>query len=132
MKFLNKNNWFIGLILNIITLGLFSCFLGKILDCYDKDEWYYKWQYWVFGTICLVFPVFIMLIIFIIEMNCKVACKLKVIGNEIYNVPYYWIICFIIPIVGWTLFIIMYIYVITWPFIKIAHKKGEEYLKKDN
>lgn len=126
MDLLKKENWWLCLFLNIITFGVFYLALAKFLDCYEKDAWYTKWQYWVFGTICCIFPVFIMLVIFVIEMNCKVATKLKVPGGEIYNTPYTWILCFIIPVLGWTLLIIMNIYIFLWPIAKLARGYGEK------
>ena len=99
------------------------------MDCYDKDAWYSKWQYWFFGVLCLIFPVFIMLMVFVIQMNCKVATKLNVPGDKIYNTPYTWIICFIVPVIGWALFIVMLIYVFVWPHVKLAQGEGEQYIK---
>lgn len=117
---INKKLWFLYMILNIITLGIFSCYLAKKLNCYSSDAWYSNSKYWIFGTICLIFPVFIMAIIFIIETNVLVAKKLNVPGSEIYNLPYTWIGCFIVPILGWSLFIIMLIYVYIWQAVKIG------------
>ena len=51
-----------------------------------------------------------MLIILIIQMTVEVAKKLKVDGSDIYGNPYVWISLLIIPVVGWVLFIVMYIY----------------------
>ena len=126
MDLLNKKNWWICLILNVITFGLFYLALAHFLDCYDKDAWYTKKSYWICGTLCLIFPVLIMLMIFIIQMNCKVADKLKVPGSEIYNIPYYWILCFIVPIIGWALLLVMYIYVFIYPHIKLAQGNGKK------
>ena len=129
MDLLKKENWGICLFLNLITGGIFYFVIAYFIKCYNKDAWYKKWQYWVFGTLCLVFPVFIMLMIFMIQINCQVASKLNVPGEKIYNTPYTWIILFIIPVLGWTLLIIMSIYVFIWPNIKLAQGEGEKYLK---
>lgn len=126
MDLLKKENWWLCLFLNIITFGVFYLALAKFLDCYENDAWYTKWQYWVFGSLCLIFPAFIMLVIFVIEMNCKVAAKLEVPGSEIYNTPYTWVLCFIVPVLGWTLLIIMNIYIFLWPIAKLAHGYGEK------
>lgn len=125
MNLLKKENWWLCLLLNMITFGLFYFVLASKLDCYDDDAWYSKWPYWIFGTLCLVFPVFIMLSIFNIQMTCSVANKLNVPGDKIYNTPYTWIICFIIPVIGWILLIIMFLYVYIWPVIKLAQGNGE-------
>ena len=122
---IKKENWWFYLLLNVVTFGLFYLVLAKSLNCFNKDAWYMKWQYWVFGSLCLIFPVFLMLMVFVIQMNCAVAAKLNVSGSNIYNAPYSWIICFIVPVFGWTLLIIMYLYVFIFPIIKIAGGRNE-------
>lgn len=121
---LKKKNWFIILLLNILTLGLFNFVLAFKLDLYDEEAWYNKWQYWFCASICLIFPVFIMFIVFLVEMTIKVANKLKVDGDSIYSSPYSWILCVIIPIVGWALLFTMFIYLLV--FIPISIKDGKE------
>ena len=62
---LKKRYFWIYLILNVITLGLFTFYIAYKLDLYDKDAWYHRWYYWVFrfytwyfsGT-CYVFGFF--------------------------------------------------------------------------
>lgn len=107
------------LILNIITLGLFTLFIAKKLNLYEKDAWYTNWYYWVLGTILGIFPALIMLLILSIKMGTKISEKLNIPGKEIYSLPYPWIICLIIPILGWTIFIILYIYVHTFYTFKL-------------
>ena len=34
---------------------------GKL---YDKNAWYHKWYYWFLGGICLIFPIFVMFLVF--------------------------------------------------------------------
>ena len=128
MGLLRKENWFVNLFLVVISEGIYYFVLAKFLDCYNKDAWYTKWQYWVFGTLCLIFPVFVMLIIFSIQMNCSVAVKLNVPGEKIYNTPYTWIICFIVPVIGWILLIVMLLYIFFWPIVKLAQNEGEKYI----
>jgi hypothetical protein len=119
MKLLKKNNFWIYLLLNIITFGVFNLYIANKLKLKDEDTWYSKWQYWFFGTICLIFPVIIMFIVYVVQMNCKVCSKLKVSGSNIYNTPYSWILFMIVPIIGWILLITMYLYVIIMPSIKV-------------
>lgn len=119
MKLLKKNNFWIYLILNVITCGIFNLYIARKLNLKKDDEWYSKWQYWFFGTVCLIFPVFLMFIVYVVQMNCKVCNKLKVSGSNIYNIPYSWILFIIIPIVGWALLITMCLYVIIMPSIKV-------------
>lgn len=129
MDFLKKNNWWLCLILSIITFGLFYIFLAKFMKLYDKDAWYMNKWYWIIGGLCLIFPIFIMLIVFGIQMNCKVANKLKVSGCNIYNTPYTWILFIIIPVVGWVLLIVMLLYIIVLPSVRIYQGYGEKFIK---
>lgn len=124
---LKKKNWFIILLLNIITLGLFNFVLAFKLNLYDEEAWYNKWQYWFCASLCLIFPVFIMFIVFLIQITVKVALKLKVDGADIYNSPYSWILCVIIPIVGWSLLFTMFIYLLVFISVVIKDGKGDIY-----
>lgn len=107
---LKKENWFICFIMMIFTFGGYIFIPASQLNLFQKDKWYSNYKYWLFGTLALIFPVFIMLIVLVIEMTVEVAKKLKVDGSDIYTNPYIWIGLLIIPVVGWILFIVMYIY----------------------
>lgn len=128
MELLKKENWIVNLILLLLTQGLYIFVLAYNLKCYSKDAWYTKWPYWVFGGLCLFFPLLIMLEVFMIQMECSVAKKLNVPGEKIYNTPYTWILCMIVPIIGWTLLIVMAIYVYIWPIVMLKKGEGEKYL----
>ncbi len=129
MNLLRKENWLVCLILSILSQGIFPIVLGYFMKVFDKKAWYTKWQYWVFGTLCLFFPVLVMLYVFVIQITCKVALELKTPGKEIYYNPYVWILCLIIPVIGWILLIVMYLYVLIWPSVMIKRGNGEEFLK---
>lgn len=122
---LNGINWSNILLILIIIPVFFIFSLANKLKIYDKNAWYNKWQYWTFGTICLIFPVFILGLVFYIQILTKVAKKLEVPGSEIYSLPYSWILCIVIPVVGWILLIVMYIYLITWTILKTNGGKYE-------
>lgn len=113
-----KRPW-LCLILNIITGGFFTFYIAYKLDIYDKKAWYYNWYYWVLAFFFGIIPGFIMLAVFNIYISCLVCKKLNVPGREIYMYPYPWIICLIVPFLGWTLFILLYIYVHTWYIFKM-------------
>lgn len=129
MNILKRDNWWIWLLLLFFSGGTSILVLGALLDVYDKEAWYAKWQYWVIGLILFIFPVFIMLTIFEIEILCKVAARLSVDGKEIYLSPYIWIVLFIIPIFGWILLLVMFIYLNIMYIIELKRGSGEKYIK---
>lgn len=129
MNLLRKENWLVCLILSLLSQGLFAIVLGYFMNLFDKNAWYAKWQYWVFGALCLIFPVFIMLYVFLVQISCSVASKLDVPGKEVYNNPYTWIICLIVPVIGWVFLIVMLIYITIWPNVMIKKGNGEAFLK---
>lgn len=130
MNLLKKRNWFICLLLNTLTFGIFNLVLAGFLNLYSKDVWYKKWQYWFFGGLCLIFPIFILLIVFIVQMICDVADALNVPGSGLYNCPYTWIVCIIVPVVGWILLLVMLIYIMVWSIVMLYQGEGEKYLLK--
>lgn len=129
MSFLKKKNWWQYLLANIITQGLFVVVIAYYLNIFKEDRWYKNLTYWILGGICLFVPALVMMLIFLIQTTCETAAKLNVPGKEIYNTPYSWILCIIIPVVGWTLFIVMYIYISIWTVVMLAKGEGEKYLK---
>lgn len=129
MDFLKRNNWWLCLIISLLTCGLFYIVLAKFMKLYDKDAWYMNKWYWILGGICLIFPIIIMLMVFAVQMNAKVAMNLKVSGSKIYNNPYIWITCIIIPIMGWIVLLIMWLYLLILPNIKLADGYGEKFIK---
>ncbi len=128
MKLLKRENWWIWLLLLISGNGTSNIVLGALLDAYDKDAWYAKWQNWVLGLVCFIFPFFIMLSIFIIQITCLSAAKLDVPGKEIYLSPYIWLILLIVPVIGWILFVTLLIYVTIWPLVMLYRGEGEKYI----
>lgn len=129
MVFLKKQNWVLSLILTILSEGLFSVVLAYFLGIFKEDAWYKKWQYWVIPTLFLFFPVFIVLMVFLVQISCQVAKKLNVPGASIYASAYSWILCMVIPFVGWSLLLVMLVYIFIWPIVMIYKGEGEEYVK---
>ena len=119
---LKKENWFIYFIMMIFTFGGYIIIPASQLRLFQKDKWYSNYKYWLFGALALFLPVFIMLVVLVIEMTTEVALKLKVDGSDIYGNPYVWISLLIVPVVGWVLFLVMYIYLHFYIVINI--KKG--------
>ena len=64
MKTLKKDVWPIYLILNVLTLGLFTFYIAYKLDLYDKEAWYSRWYYWVLGFVLGIIPGLVMLLVF--------------------------------------------------------------------
>jgi len=129
MSFLKKENWGLYLLLNLITQGVFTFVIAYYLDIYEGEKWYKDWRYWTFGVICALFPALVMAMVFIIQSTCEVAAKLNVPGKEIYNTPYSWILCIIIPVVGWALLLVMYFYINIWTIVMLAKGEGQKYIK---
>ena len=125
MKTLKKENAIIYLFLNILTFGLYTFYIAYKLDLYDKDAWYHRWYYWVLGFLFGIFPGLIMFLVFSIKIGCLVSAKLKVPGEEVYLLPYVWIVGLIVPILGWTIFIILYFYVHFWYLFPLKDKIKE-------
>jgi len=128
MTLLKRKYWWFWLLLNILTGSISNLFLGKLLNVYEKDAWYTKWYYWALGLFFGFLPALIMLFILIIEVTVKICVKLEVPGSDLYTLPYPWIVCIIIPIIGWALFVILLIYTNLWYAIKLLQGKGEKYI----
>ncbi len=128
MKLLKKENWWAWLLFALGTSNVSVFFLGALLDVYDKDAWYTHWYYWVLGIVCLILPAVIMFIIFYLQILTKVCKHLEVPGEEIYVSAYTWILCFIIPIIGWVFLSVLIIYLHIWYLVKLYQGKGEQYI----
>ncbi len=129
MSLLKRENWFVNLLLLLMTQGFYGFALAHFLKQYKKDAWYHDYRYWVAAVLCFFFPVLLLGIIFMVQMLSSVAVKLNVPGKEIYGYPYAWILCLIVPIVGWTLLIVMWIYILVWTSVSLAHGEGEAYIE---
>ena len=128
MNILKRENWWVWLLLTIFSGNVSTIVLAALLDCVDKKAWYANWRNWLIGFLCFIFPGYVMLVIFIIQMLCKIADKLEIPGRELYLSPYFWILCFIIPIIGWIFLIVMVIYLEIWTLVMLYRGKGEKYI----
>ena len=128
MSLLKRENWWIWLLLYLFAGGAGIIVLAALLDVYDKNAWYANWRYWAIGALCFLFPVAIMMSVFIIQITCQAAARLKVPGKEIYLSPYVWILCLIVPIFGWILLFVMILYLQIWTLVMLSRGAGEEYL----
>ena len=112
----------------MITQGLAIFALAAALHAYDKEAWYTNWTYWVIGVICCFFPALIMLTVLIFQLIVAIADRLEVPGREVYTSPYTWILCLVVPILGWTLFIAMELYLAIEILVQLYRGKGEQYI----
>ncbi len=128
MGLLKKENWFVNLLLMILTQGMYIFVLAYFLKVYRKDAWYADYRYWCIGALFFIFPVFLLLLIFWVQTTCMVARKLNVPGKELYAYPYAWILCLIVPVIGWTLLLVMFIYIQVWILVMIFKGESELYL----
>ena len=76
----------------------------------------------------ILMPTMIMYIILDIQVMSQVAAKLNVPGKELYLSSYIWLICLIIPIIGWIMLIVMLIYLEVWPLVMLYRGEGEKYI----
>lgn len=129
MKILKQENWWVWLILLIFSQGSSTFVLGALLDVYDKNAWYAKWYYWVIGLVCFIFPAIIMVYVFMIQILCETASKLNVPGKEIYLTPYAWILCLIVPIIGWILLVVTLLYLQIWLLVMLYRGEGNKYIE---
>lgn len=127
MNLLKRENWWIWLLLLLFSSGCNTVALGALLDVYNSKAWYTKWYYWVIGAL-LIIPISIMIIVFNIQITSLTAAKLKVSGKELYLSPYIWIILLIVPILGWILFVVLYLYLHIDILIKLYNGAGEKYI----
>lgn len=72
--------------------------------------------------------VWICVAIFYIQILCQTSAKLEVPGHEFYLSPYIWILCLIIPFVGWVFLPVMLIYLNIANIIMLYRGKGEKFL----
>ncbi len=128
MDLLKQKNWWIWLLISIFGGWTSNLFLGALLNVYDKEAWYAKWQNWLLGILLLVFPFVIMVAIFNLQITSLVAAKLDVPGKEIYLSPYIWILLLIIPIIGWILLSVLIIYLNIWIIVMLYRGSGEQYV----
>lgn len=128
MSLLKRENWWVWLLLWLMG-GFGNVLLCSILNIYEKDAWYTKWENWFIAAICFLFPFGIMFGIFILQSTCMVAAKLNVSGKEIYFTPYTWILCMIIPIIGWILAVVMVLYLDIEILIKLSQGEAEQYIR---
>ena len=107
---LKKQNWIIDLFMMFFTFGTYIVIPAYSLKLFEKNKWYSNYKYWLFGALLFFFPVVIMSIILVVQTTVSVANKARIDGGYIYENPYIWIGLLIVPVIGWCLLIVMYLY----------------------
>ena len=69
-----------------------------------------------------------MVMILQIQLSCNVAAKLDVPGKEIYLSPYVWILCLVVPVIGWIMLMVMLLYIEIWTIVSLYKGNGEKYI----
>lgn len=128
MNILKRENAWVWLLLLLFTNGASTLVLGALLDVYDKEAWYAKWQNWLIGFLLFVFPFFIMIVVFTIQITVLVAAKLEVPTKELYLTPYIWILGVIIPFIGWLFLGFYLLYISIMIIVQLFEGKGEKYV----
>lgn len=129
MKILKQENWWVWLLLTLFSSGSSNLVLGALLDVYDKKAWYAnKWN-WILALACFIFPFFIMIMVFTLQITCQAAAKLNVKGSEYYLSPYVWLLLMIVPLIGWVLLIVLIVYLEVWTLIALYNGEGNIYAK---
>ncbi len=151
MKILKKENWWIWLLLLIFSQATSILVLGALVDVFDKKAWYAKGKNWLLALLSvfvlfflipttsvelnfiqaltgsIVVP-YIMAMVFFVQIVALTAAKLEVPGKEIYLSPYIWLLCLIIPILGWTMLIVMFLYLTIWTVVMLYRGAGEKFI----
>lgn len=123
---IKKDRWLLYLFLNIITCGLFTFYLAQKIKVYDKNAWYSNVLIWLFAFLFGIWPFIIMLFVFFIKTACLVSKAFNVPYSNYYSYPYIWLILFITPIIGWSLFVVLFLYVNNFYIIYIKRGYGEK------
>lgn len=128
MNLLKRENWWIWLLVMLFTEGVGIIILGALLGVFDNKAWYAKWQNWALGLILFIIPFFVMLVVFSIQITVLTAAKLNVPGKEIYLTPYFWILCVIVPVIGWITMAAFSLYLIIRILMSLYEGEGEQYI----
>ncbi len=126
MEVFKRKYWWLWLILFLFSGGMAAVFLAFSLDLFEEDAWYANSKNWLIAFCMLFVPFFIMGIVFTIDMTIQVAAKLELPGKEIYLSPFIWLLCLIIPFLGWIALVVLGFYLEIGILVMIAHGKAEQ------
>ena len=129
MSLLKRENWFVYCIVTFFTSGLYTLALAYDLGLYEKGAWYTKWYNWVLGVLFFIYPAVLMFLILQIKLQIEVCKRLNVKGSSIYGYPYAWILCLIVPILGWAIFFFFLLHITYYPAVMIYKGEGEKLIR---
>lgn len=72
--------------------------------------------------------IWICVMVFFVQILCQTSAKLEVPGHEFYLSSYVWILCLIIPYIGWVFVPVMLLYLNIANIIMLYRGKGEKFL----
>lgn len=136
MELLKKENATVWVLLYIITFGLSNILLAFQLKLIEKDAWYKKTFYIIplmllsFGTALIspYFPFLILGFIFNYQITILISKKLSLPGKEYYTNPYFLIILGLVPLIGWSILLSLYIFLNIYIIISLYNGKCEKYI----
>lgn len=137
MDLLKRENTIVWIILYIITFGFSNTLLAHQMKLLKKGEWYTKALYIVplmflsFGTALIspIAPFLILLFIFNYQTTILIANKLNLPGYEYYNSPYIIIGLGLIPVIGWSIIISLFIFLNIYIIKKISNGECEKFIE---
>ncbi len=128
MSLLKREYTWVWVLAFLSTFGLASPILGSMMHVYSKDAWYAKKNNWIIASICFLYPVLVMGLVFVVESLSLIAEALEVPGREIYKNPYSYLLCMIIPVFGWIFLIVMILYMMIEILIQFGKGRAETYM----
>src|SRR5574344_1983892 len=121
----DKNAWYIRWTKKIpkwLIIGIIGLFIvgyislsSFVITRGNVEDVFFTTTSVAFSLLMLLFTITILFIsisisIFMLQILCMTCSKLEVPGSEIYLSPYIWLLCFIVPIIGWIFLFVMLIY----------------------
>lgn len=112
----------VGIIIGFVAL--FSPFILSFMAVVDIPQTNFL-PFMILSILLFIYMlVSLVLLIFQIQILAQVNAKLQTPGSEIYLSPYVWILGLIIPIIGWIMLLVMYVYLQIW-YLVMLYRNGE-------
>ena len=110
----------IWIVLGMIALALLATtVLMSVSFTIDFTKVYATTNGLILLLIAIYLIIYVTITVFQIQILAQVNAKLNTPGSEIYLSPYIWILGLIIPVVGWILLLVMYLYLQIWYLVML-------------